>query len=139
MSNQHKSRDEASGGIPETSKSVAVIMPCLNEEVHLGRCLDSLLNNDYPSELLSFYIVDGMSTDRTREILTDYCRKHKSIHVLDNPKRQTPIALNIAIRAAKSDIILRVDAHSVYAVDYISTLVSGLDRHAADSGHRLWR
>ena len=116
-----------------TIKSVAIIIPCRNEEKYIVRCLDSLLANDYDKRLIEIIIVDGMSVDRTRDILAEYCQQHNFFKVLDNPKKITPVALNIAIRASKSDVILRADAHAVYAPNYISTLVQGLDKYQADN------
>ncbi len=114
-------------------KKVSVIIPCLNEEKYICRCLDSLIANDYDHELLEIIVVDGMSTDQTPNLLKKYDSKYDFIKVLDNPKRITPAALNIAIKHSKSDIILRVDAHAVYEPDYISLLVNGLDRYGADN------
>jgi len=112
---------------------VSVVIPCLNEEKHIGACLDSLLASDYNHESFEIIVVDGMSQDRTRQILEDYQKLYPVIRVLDNPQRRTAAAMNIGIRAARGDVIIRADAHTLYASDYISTLVNGLDKYHADN------
>ena len=51
------------------SDTVSVVIPCLNEEAFIGECINSVLANDYPRELIEIFIVDGMSTDSTRDIV----------------------------------------------------------------------
>ena len=121
------SAPEQSRGVPfvepESVPLVTVIMPVRNEEQFLPRCLDSLLANDYPHERLEMLIADGMSTDRSREILAAYSQRFPFVRVLDNPARTAPTGLNVAIRQAQGDLIVRVDAHTVFAPDYIRQCV----------------
>jgi GT2 family glycosyltransferase len=74
-----------------------------------------------------------MSGDRTRAIVENYCREYPFIRLLDNPQRIVPTGLNIGIRAAKGDIILRLDAHAKYPTDYFSLLVKRLQETDADN------
>ena len=113
--------------------SLAIIIPCRNEEKYIGRCLDSLLANDYPKEFLEIVVIDGMSTDRTREIINEYCQEYPFIKMIDNQWHIKPKALNIGIKSTKSDVVMRIDAHAVYAKDYISKLVHGLFQYNADN------
>lgn len=113
--------------------SVTVIVPCRNEERYIGPCLDSILASDYPKDRLEVLVVDGMSEDRTREILASYSARHPWIRLIDNPRRITPVALNLAIRASTGALLVRMDAHVVYPPNYISQLVAALDRHGADN------
>ena len=113
--------------------TVSIIIPCRNEEKYIGRCLDSLLANDYPNEALEIVVVDGMSTDRTRGIVDEYCKEYAFIKMTDNPWHIKPKALNIGIESTKSDVVMRIDAHAVYAKDYISKLVQGLFQYNADN------
>lgn len=112
---------------------VSVIIPTRNEEAHIGQTLDSVLNNDYPRERLEVIVVDGMSEDRTREIVERYSLKHKFIRFLENPLRITPAALNVAIKHAAGEIIMRMDAHCSYFPDYISKCVTHLRQGNADN------
>jgi len=118
---------------PPRQPPVTVIVPCRNEERYIAECLDSILACDYPQDRLEVLVVDGMSEDRTREILKQYAARHPLIRVLDNPRRITPVALNTAIRAARGDVIVRMDAHVIYPRNYISRLVAALYEFAADN------
>lgn len=116
-----------------THPLVTIIVPCRNEERYIGPCLDSILLSDYPRDRLEVLVVDGMSDDRTREILHGYAARHHWIRVLDNPRRITPVALNLAIRASSGAILVRMDAHVVYPPHYVSRLVTALQQHGADN------
>ncbi len=112
---------------------VSAIIPCLNEEKFIGKCLDSILSSEYPKEKLEVLIVDGMSNDGTKNIVRDYVGKFPFIRLLENPKRIIPAAMNIGIRNAKYEIIMKIDAHTVYERDYIPKCVMFLDRYDVDN------
>ena len=114
-------------------KFVSIVVPCLNEERFIKRCLESIIANDYPKEKLEVLVVDGYSKDKTREIVTEYSNKYSFIKLLDNEKVITPAAMNVGIKNAKGDIILKMDAHSVYEKDYISKCVKHLEESGADN------
>jgi len=114
-------------------KLVSVIVPCLNEEQHIAECLESIIANDYPKDKLEILVVDGGSTDKTRGIVKSYGEQFSVIQLLDNPRVITPAAMNIGIANAKGDIIIKMDAHSVYAKDYISKCVWHLQESGADN------
>jgi glycosyltransferase involved in cell wall biosynthesis len=118
--------------------TVTVIVPCRNEAAFVGMCLDSIEANDFPHDRLEVLVVDGMSDDGTRDVVARYTRCDTRIHVLDNPRRITPAALNIGIAAAKGDIIMRMDAHNAYPSNYISTLVTWLVDTGADNVGGAW-
>ncbi len=120
----------APAGVPP---SVSVIVPCRNEEGYIGRCLDSIVGTDYPKDRIEVLVVDGRSDDRTPAILDGYRSTHPTLHVLDNPARIQPTALNIGIRAATGDILMRMDAHAVYPPNYIGDLVAALQQTGADN------
>ena len=112
-----------------TSK-ISIIIPCRNEEKFIGKCLDTILEQDYSKENLEVLVVDGVSEDRTKEIIEKYTQKYPFVKLLENPKKFTPFSLNIGIKAAKGEIIIRMDAHAGYKKDYISKCV----KHLAESG-----
>lgn len=118
---------------PPPTARVAIVIPCYNEEKYIARCLESLLANDYPRELLDIVVLDGMSGDGTRKIVAEYAAKYPHIRMLDNVKRHKPGALNLGIQSTQSDIVMRIDAHSIYETGYISKLVAGLDKYSADN------
>ena len=102
---------------------LSVIVPIYNEEKYIAKCIDSLLEQDYPKEDLEILLVDGMSKDKTREIIAKYSENNPFIQLLDNPGRFAPCAMNIGIKAAKGDLIMRLDAHALYPSTYFSDIV----------------
>ena len=102
---------------------ISVICPIYNEEKYIAGCIDSIIEQDYPKDDMEILFVDGMSTDKTREIVAGYQAMYPFIHLLDNPQKIVPCAMNIGIRAAKGAIIIRLDGHALYPKDYFSQLV----------------
>src|SRR4030067_2393082 len=117
---------------------VSVIIPCRNEEKFIDRCLDSIIANDYPKEDLEVLVVDGMSEDRTEEIVKKYTERFSFIKLLSNLKKIIPSALNIGIQNANGSIIIRMDAHNVYSKDYISKCVNYLIEYNVDNVGGIW-
>lgn len=118
---------------------VSIIIPCRNEEKFIGKCLDSIVANDYPKDRLEVLVLDGMSEDGTREIILSYARQYPFIKLVDNPKRIIPAALNTGIKQARGEIIMRMDAHSTYPKDYISNCVRFLNEYQADNVGGIWK
>jgi glycosyltransferase involved in cell wall biosynthesis len=110
---------------------VSVIVPCRDEERYIAKCLDGILAADYPADRLEVVVADGRSGDGTRRIIERYAGQDPRVRLLDNPRQITPAALNIAIRAASGDIVVRMDAHAVFPPSYIRQLVEALDESGA--------
>jgi cellulose synthase/poly-beta-1,6-N-acetylglucosamine synthase-like glycosyltransferase len=111
---------------------VSIIIPCRNEEGFIGKCLDSLIANDYPKDKMEIIVVDGASTDKTKEILKNYTREYAFIRLIENPKKITPISVNMGIMESKGDIVTKTDAHSEYPADYISKSIKYMEEYKAD-------
>jgi len=112
---------------------ISILIPCRNEGKFIGRCLDSIIVQNYPKEKLEVLIVDGMSEDETRKILKSYIQKLPYLKLQDNPKKITPTALNIGIEKSKGNFILRMDAHSECEKDYISKCLKYMKEFNADA------
>ena len=112
---------------------VSIIIPCRNEKKFIGKCLDSIIGQDYPKENLEVLVIDGMSEDGTRRIVEQYTAQYSHIKLLDNTKKITPCALNIGIKNAKGEIIMRMDGHATYEKDYISKCIKYLEEYNADN------
>lgn len=121
------------------TKFVSVIIPCREEEKYIAQVLRSILANDYPKDHMEVLLVDGMSTDGTREIVAEFIRDYPFINLMDNPKLNAPVALNIGIARARGDIIMRMDSHSTYPPNYISGLVAWQEKTGADNVGGVWR
>lgn len=117
---------------------VTVICPVFNEEKYVAQCIETILNQDFPLEQLEFLIVDGMSTDKTREIVETYAQENSFITLLDNPHRYVPHALNKGIKYSRGDVIIRIDGHCEYPRNYISSLVKYLYQLDADNVGGVW-
>jgi glycosyltransferase involved in cell wall biosynthesis len=118
---------------PMFTPPVSIVIPCRNESGYIEACLDSILASDYPQDRLQILVIDGGSIDGTRDILSGYCHAHPTVTLLDNPQGTTPAGLNVGVRAASGDIIIRMDVHVLYPRDYISRLVSGLLETGVDN------
>lgn len=113
---------------------ISVIVPVYNEEKYIRACIDSMIAQDYPKEAMEWFFVDGMSQDQTWQIMEEYRAAYPQlIHLLPNPDKTVPYAMNIAIRQAKGTYIIRLDAHAEYALDYFSKCVEILERTGADN------
>ncbi|HTX88329.1 MAG TPA: glycosyltransferase family 2 protein [Bacteroidales bacterium] len=112
---------------------VTLIIPCLNEEPFIGKLMEDVLRQDYPHDRMEVLVVDGMSTDHTREILSGYARKYPFVKLIDNPRQYVPFALNLGVRQATGDLVLILGAHSQYPPDYVSSLVKASGELDADN------
>ncbi|KAA6313394.1 putative glycosyltransferase EpsJ [termite gut metagenome] len=117
---------------------VSIICPIYNEEKYIVQCIESILAQKYPLGEMELLFIDGRSTDNTRDIISDYQSKYSLIKLLDNPNKIVPHALNIGIREAQGNVIIRVDGHCVYPHNYISTLVKYLFELHADNVGAVW-
>ena len=119
---------------------VSVIVPCFNERATIGLLLEALRSQTIPSGDIEVVIADGMSTDGTRQAITDYTRAHSElrVRVIDNPDRSIPAALNRAIAAASGQVLARLDAHSVPAPDYLTRCLELLEQTGAANVGGAW-
>jgi succinoglycan biosynthesis protein ExoA len=120
---------------PETATPlVTIAIPCFNEERHIEACLDDIFAQDYPAESIEVLVGDGMSTDRTREILRTIAeRRPGRVRVIDNPQRLQAAAMNAMIAASKGEVVVRMDVHARYAPDYLRQCIAALNETGADN------
>jgi succinoglycan biosynthesis protein ExoA len=112
---------------------VSIIIPVRNERKSITACLDGVLAQEYPHDRLEVLIADGMSDDGSRAILADFCARDGRLRIIDNPGRIAATGLNAAIRQAQGQVIVRLDAHTEYAADYVRTCVEVLGTTGADN------
>ena len=117
---------------------VSIIVPCYNEEKFMPGLLENIVSQDYPDELMEVMIIDGGSSDHTREIVREFASKNPVIRLLENEKRFVPFALNLGIRKSEGEVIIRMDAHAGYPVNYVSLLVKRLFELNADNAGGVW-
>lgn len=119
---------------------VSVIVPCYNEQATILLLLDSIRQQTIPIQNVEVVIADGLSTDGTREKIVTFQKAHPelAIHLVDNPKRIIPAALNCAIAAAEGKYIVRLDAHSMPSTDYIERCVEHLQMGQGENIGGVW-
>ncbi len=114
--------------------SVSVVIPCYRERQFIRGCLESVQRFDDPDYCLKeILVLDGMSDDGTRDVVSEMARTDPRVRLLDNPNRTQSHALNVGIRHSSGDYLLRLDAHSVYPADYLSLALETAMRTGADN------
>jgi succinoglycan biosynthesis protein ExoA len=119
---------------------VSIIVPCYNEEKTIHHLLHAVLAQTYPRAQTELIISDGMSTDRTRQVITDFQRGHAdfNIRVIENIARTIPSGLNQAIRHARGELIIRMDAHSIPIREYVERCVAAHQSGKGDNVGGVW-
>ena len=120
----------------EMKPRISILMPCYNEENGIRAALESL-TDPFVLENAEIIIVDGMSSDRTREVIREFAGKNRGlrVRVLDNPQRLQSYGLNIGLAEAAGEIIVRADAHCLYPPAYVKRCVALLEsKNVANAG-----
>jgi succinoglycan biosynthesis protein ExoA len=112
---------------------VSVVIPVRNEAGSIGRCLDSVLGQDYPADQFEVLVVDGRSDDETPGIIGEYAARDRRVRMLDNPAQTRAPALNLGVTQARGEVIVRVDGHCWLAPDYLRQSVLTLRASGADT------
>jgi glycosyltransferase involved in cell wall biosynthesis len=117
----------------DTRVEVSVIVPCRNEEDAIEGCLQSILAQDPVPGGLEIIVADGLSSDRTGDIVRRIAKEDDRVRVIPNPGRIVSTGLNAAIAAARGQVIIRMDAHTLYARDYVRQCLDVLRETRADN------
>jgi glycosyltransferase involved in cell wall biosynthesis len=119
---------------------VSIIIPCYNEQGRIRALLEAIRAQTFPPRSLEVVLADGLSTDGTRQVITEFAQAQDnlSIHVVDNPRRIIPAALNCALREAQGEIILRLDAHCLPYPDYVERCVADLQAGLGENVGGSW-
>ena len=96
----------------------SVIIPVLNGEKTLSRCLDSLMNQTYPKERTEILVIDNNSVDNTKSIILQYPVKY-----LFQKERNASLATNRGIKESKGEILLFIDADCIADKDWMANIV----------------
>ena len=117
---------------------ISIIVPIYNEKRYIKNCLESILESDYNQNDMEIILVDGGSSDGTLKIIEEYQQKYENIVLLNNPKKIVPISMNIAIKVAKGEYIIRLDAHASYPKNYFSKLIEWHKKLNSDNVGGVW-
>lgn len=118
--------------------SVSIVVPCRNERDHIETALETILAQQPPPGNFEVIVSDGMSDDGTREIILRLAHVDSRIRMVDNRRGIVSTGLNAAICKAQGSIIVRMDAHTIYAPDYVRQCVQVLEETAADNVGGPW-
>lgn len=112
---------------------ISVVVPVRNEARAIRATLNQLLGQDYPRDRFEIIVADGESTDDTRAIVAELAANHANLQLLPNPRRWSSAARNVAIRAARGELIVVVDGHCDLDSDrYLADLADAFERTGAD-------
>lgn len=119
---------------------VSIIVPCYNEQSTIRLLLDALREQTYPRGQMEVIISDGLSTDRTREVIAAFQTEvpDLQVRVVENTKRNIPAALNRAIEAAGGEVIVRMDGHSQPYPDYVTNCIAAHQAGRGDNVGGVW-
>ena len=111
---------------------LSLVVVCRNEIEHIEGCLRSILSFERPQDYtIEILVVDGMSTDGTRDVLKRLSTEHAEIKVLDNPKRTTPCAFNVAIANSQGAYLIIFSSHAQYSKSYLTESIETAERTGA--------
>jgi glycosyltransferase involved in cell wall biosynthesis len=111
---------------------VSVVMPVLDEERHLRMAVAGVLGQDYEGDL-EVVLALGPSRDRTDEIAAALAADDARVRTVANPTGATGAGLNLALGAARHEVVVRLDGHALVPADYVRTAVATLRRTGADN------
>jgi Glycosyltransferases, probably involved in cell wall biogenesis len=110
--------------------TVSFCVIAYNEENAISSLFTDIRNQEYPHKKMEIVLVNAMSTDKTRRLMEEFAEEEngfRQVIVLDNPKRIQAAGWNIAIQAATSDVIMRIDAHTMIPSNFVSQSIRCLE------------
>ena len=110
---------------------ISIIIPCRNEEEHIETALMSVLSQEEPLGGFEVILVDGRSDDLTLSKAKSIAAADKRLIVVENPQKVVSTAMNIGIRKAQGEVVIRMDAHCEYPIDYVQRLINLLETSGA--------
>ena len=119
---------------------VSIIVPCLNEQATIRLLLDAVRAQTYPTDQMEVIIADGQSRDGTRAEIAAFQQAHPelTVRLVENPLRIIPAGLNRALEAARGQYVVRLDAHSAPANDYVANCVADLQAGRGENVGGVW-
>jgi len=112
---------------------VSVLIPCRNEAKHIEHCLTNICGFAPPPGGFEVIVIDGMSSDGTRDILSRLQKRYPDMIVLDNLQLTVPYGMNMGIQHAKGEYIVRADVRCIHPRSYLCDLIELSERTGADN------
>jgi len=117
----------------ELGKKVSVLIPCRNEVQHIENCIRNVFNFCSPNGGVEVIVIDGMSDDGTRDVLSRMKDKFPNLNIIDNPEKTVPHGMNLGILQAKGEYIIRTDVRCTHPKSYLRDLIELSERTRADN------
>lgn len=116
----------------QPNTSVSVIIPARNEAAGITACLESIVQQNYPKELLEIIVIDDHSTDETAALVANLQRSYPQLqilklsHFLSSGKINSykKKALEVGIAQARGELIVTTDADCLAPPNWLRLLVS---------------
>jgi cellulose synthase/poly-beta-1,6-N-acetylglucosamine synthase-like glycosyltransferase len=114
-----------SGTLPK----ISLIVPTKNEDLVIKRCLDGILDINYPKDKMEVIVVDGDSKDNTCKICHEYSKNYPGLIkvITETKSKGKPAALNLALAATTGEIVGIFDADSLPEKDVLTKVSSYFD------------
>jgi succinoglycan biosynthesis protein ExoA len=110
---------------------ISAVVATYNEEAHIGRCLADLLAQQYVGGEIEIIVVDGMSTDRTLDVVRSFPEYGTRIQIIPNPHRLQVYAWNAALDIARGEYFAMILAHARYSPTYFASCLEVMARTRA--------
>jgi glycosyltransferase involved in cell wall biosynthesis len=105
----------------------SVIVPFLNEEKYIRRCIESLLDQDFDKGEYELIFIDNGSSDSSGKIVEEF----NEVTLLREDRQNVYAARNVGLKVAKGDIIAFTDADCDVAKDWLSRIHKGMSESGA--------
>ena len=97
---------------------ISIVIPARNAQRTLRGCLDSLKNLNYPKERMEILLVDGLSTDGTRDIAASY-----DLAIVDNPQKSHRTGVNRGFECARGELVAYADADCIVDENWLQNSI----------------
>lgn len=111
-------------------KKVSVVIPCYNVEEYIGECLDSLCRQTYPN--IEIICVDDGSSDRTVDVILQYCKADNRISLLQQEHQYAGIARNNGLKKASGEYICFLDGDDFFQNNMIEKMLKIAEQYDTD-------
>lgn len=111
--------------------AVTAVVAAYNEEEYIGSCIAGLLAQEAVDGDFEILVVDGMSTDRTVDVVRSFPEYGTRVRLVYNRLKLQVHAWNIGLREMRGEYFAMITAHAQYAPDYLSRCIETLERTGA--------
>ncbi len=115
--------------LPNNQTTLSIIIPARNEEHNIENCLQSILQNNYPTRLLEVIVVDDHSTDATADMVKKYASQNVKLillseHVSTKINSYKKKAIEIGVAQASGTLIITTDADCIVPPKWLQTIAA---------------